>query len=121
MTAPSASYSTEDSAPREGDQVAPARTGQRSARRCARCSAVGTHYLTCPALRLPPGYRLSEAAHPGEPPFTGRLGPGSRSAAGRSAAGRPGGGPDHPDWPCPPRPLGVCRSRQVIGSSAYLV
>jgi len=100
MTAPSASYSTEDSAPREGDQRAPARTGRRSARRCARCSAVGTHYLTCPGLRLPPGYRLSEAAHPGEPPATGRPGPGSRPAAGR-----PGGGPDHPDWPCPPRQL----------------
>jgi hypothetical protein len=27
---------------------------------CTRCGAVGTHYLTCPSLRLPPGYRLSE-------------------------------------------------------------
>jgi hypothetical protein len=37
-------------------------------RRCARCGAVGTHYLTCPGLRLPAGYRLvdpteSEAEH----------------------------------------------------------
>ena len=45
-----------------------------------------------------PGYRLSEAGHPGEPPVTRRLGPGAQPAAGR-----PGGGPDHPDWPCPPR------------------
>ena len=29
-------------------------------RRCERCGAVGTHYLTCPALRLPPGYRISD-------------------------------------------------------------
>jgi hypothetical protein len=31
-------------------------------RRCARCGAVGTHYLTCPDLRLPPGFRLGEAS-----------------------------------------------------------
>ena len=31
-------------------------------RRCARCGAVGTHYLTCPGLRLPTGYRLFDAA-----------------------------------------------------------
>jgi hypothetical protein len=29
------------------------------ARQCARCGALGTHYLTCPSLRLPPGYRLA--------------------------------------------------------------
>jgi hypothetical protein len=39
--------------------------------------ALGTHYLTSPSLRLPPGYRL----------WPGRL----------------PGGPDHPDWPLPPR------------------
>jgi len=53
------------------------------ARQCARCGALGTHYLTCPSLRLPP--------RPGTGPVTG---------------GRPGrlcGGPDHPDWPLPPR------------------
>ena len=33
-------------------------------RRCARCGAVGTHYLTCPALRLPTGYRLFDASGP---------------------------------------------------------
>jgi hypothetical protein len=29
-------------------------------RQCARCGGVGTHYLTCPALRLPQGYRISD-------------------------------------------------------------
>jgi hypothetical protein len=47
------------------------------ARQCTRCGALGTHYLTCPSLRLPPGYRLWP--------------------------GRPRSGPDHPDWPLPPR------------------
>jgi hypothetical protein len=28
-------------------------------RQCGRCGAVGTHYLTCPDLRLPSGYRVS--------------------------------------------------------------
>lgn len=30
------------------------------ARQCTRCGAVGTHYLTCPVLQLPRGYRVSE-------------------------------------------------------------
>jgi hypothetical protein len=30
------------------------------ARQCTRCGALGTHYLTCPVLRLPLGYRFSE-------------------------------------------------------------
>ena len=41
----------------------PAKPGaleQLLARLCTRCGAVGTHYLTCPSLRLPPGYRLNE-------------------------------------------------------------
>jgi hypothetical protein len=29
-------------------------------RRCVRCGAVGTHYLTCPGLRLPAGYRFGD-------------------------------------------------------------
>jgi hypothetical protein len=29
-------------------------------RQCGRCGGVGTHYLTCPALRLPRGYRVSD-------------------------------------------------------------
>jgi len=30
-------------------------------RQCGRCGGVGTHYLTCPALKLPPGYRISDS------------------------------------------------------------
>jgi len=60
MTAQSTSYRIPDPAPRrEGPQGAPDRAGELSGRRCGRCGAVGTHYLTCPSLRLPPGYRLS--------------------------------------------------------------
>jgi hypothetical protein len=40
-------------------QDAPDRAPELSARQCARCGAISTHYLTCPGLRLPPGYRLS--------------------------------------------------------------
>jgi hypothetical protein len=61
MTRPSAPYRIPDSAsPREGPQVVPGRAPEL----CPRCGAVGTHYLTCPSLRLPAGYRLS--ADPGE-------------------------------------------------------
>ena len=31
----------------------------RAGEPCTRCGASGTHYLTCPSLRLPPGYRLT--------------------------------------------------------------
>ncbi len=43
----------------------PGALGQLLARLCVRCGAVGTHYLTCPGLRLPPGYRLTEDPGPG--------------------------------------------------------
>jgi hypothetical protein len=69
-------------------------TGELLAPLCTRCGAVGTHYLTCPGLRLPPGYRLSEDSWPGEP----GIGPGFRTDLGR-----PRSGPDHPDWPRRPR------------------
>jgi hypothetical protein len=42
----------------EGQEPGPAEPPER---RCARCGAVGTHYLTCPDLRLPSGYRLFDA------------------------------------------------------------
>jgi hypothetical protein len=74
----------------EGEGAA-GRAGEGEAPRCLRCGAVGTHYLTCPSLRLPPGYRF--AAEPGP-------------AAGPGLPAGPGGpcsGPDHPDWPLPPR------------------
>ncbi len=61
MTTQSAAYGILHPAPpREGSQVAPGLAGQLPTRQCRRCGAVGTHYLTCPGLRLPPGYRLSE-------------------------------------------------------------
>jgi len=116
VTAQTAPYSTDDPPPREGPRVAPGRAGSRSPWRCARCGAVGTHYLTCPGLRLPPGYRLSEARRPGAPSASGQAArdgqagwAGETARAGetgpgpRPVAGRPGGGPDHPDWPRPPR------------------
>ena len=43
---------------------------------CRRCVAVGTHYLTCPSLRLPPGSRLVQ-----ELTLTGS----GRAARGRGA------------------------------------
>jgi hypothetical protein len=45
----------------EGQEAVPAQPPER---RCARCGAVGTHYLTCPGLRLPTGYRLFDAPGP---------------------------------------------------------
>ncbi len=52
---------------------------------CARCGAVGTHYLTCSRLQLPSGYRFSDDDRPA------------------TASRRPSSGPDHPDWPRPPQ------------------
>jgi hypothetical protein len=43
----------------------PGALGQLLARLCMRRGAAGTHYLTCPGLRPPPGYRLSEDPGPG--------------------------------------------------------
>jgi len=45
--------------PRDRPQGAPGQAPGPPAAHCTRCGAVGTHYLTCPGLRLPPGYRLS--------------------------------------------------------------
>jgi hypothetical protein len=109
----------------------PARAGDP----CTRCGASGTHYLTCPTLRLPPGYRLSPDPAPrclcGLPAGTCAVcsrrwlswradqqagqRAGYRRAQDRAAPrptaglitggrqGRPRSGPDHPDWPLPPR------------------
>ena len=41
--------------------VAPTEAGELPGTQCARCGAFGTHYLTCPGLRLPSGYRLGDA------------------------------------------------------------
>jgi hypothetical protein len=81
-----------------------ASTQARELAQCSRCGAVGTHYLTCPSLRLPPGYRLSQdsmaqgAGDHGEQGITYR--PSLVSGRYRNAAP---GGPDHPDWPRRPR------------------
>ncbi len=45
---------------RDGSQLAPGHPDELLPRQCIRCGAVGTHYLTCPSLRLPSGYRLSD-------------------------------------------------------------
>jgi hypothetical protein len=42
-------------------EVARGRPGELPGRLCLRCGAFGTHYLTCPDLRLPSGYRLGDA------------------------------------------------------------
>ncbi|HEX5300280.1 MAG TPA: hypothetical protein VFW50_25110 [Streptosporangiaceae bacterium] len=44
------------SAPYEPDHI-----DEVPVRQCGRCGGVGTHYLTCPALKLPPGYRISDS------------------------------------------------------------
>ena len=63
MTRQSAPYGMADPAPLgEGPEVVSGRGSEPPGRQCPRCGAVGTHYLTCPALRLPSGYRLSDAS-----------------------------------------------------------
>ena len=58
-----------------------------AARQCIRCGALGTHYLTCPILRLPRGYRLSQdppserAGHRREQHITRRPAADGRSSA----------------------------------------
>ena len=52
--------------PAEGPEVTPPGAGDPPPRKqCARCGAVGTHFLTCPGLRLPSGYRLGGGPGPG--------------------------------------------------------
>jgi hypothetical protein len=65
-------------------------------RQCPGCGAVGTHYLTCASLRLPPGYRFSA-----DPELHG---PHLGASAPRPRSRPSSGGPDHPDWPRPPQP-----------------
>lgn len=61
MTRQSVPYRIPDPAPpRDGPQVEPGGAAGLPTRQCTRCGAIGTHYLTCPSLRLPPGYRPSE-------------------------------------------------------------
>jgi hypothetical protein len=91
---------------REGPQVAPRRARKRPGKRCVQCGAVGTHYLTCASLRLPPDYRLG--ADLGPERLRGLPAGNYASSAGPAVVcdhqpGRPGSGPDHPDWPHPPQ------------------
>jgi hypothetical protein len=44
----------------EAQDGAPDEVIEVPVRQCGRCGAVGTHYLTCPALRLPRGYRIAD-------------------------------------------------------------
>jgi hypothetical protein len=87
----------------DAPEAGPARADQL-AWPCTRCGAAGTHYLTCPSLRLPAGYRLSQDLGPdradghSERPGTGQ----ASRVSGPYRDGQPGG-PDHPDWPSPPR------------------
>jgi hypothetical protein len=74
------------------DEIATARAPDWPERRCTRCGAVGTHYLTCSRLRLPSGYQLSED------PDTHAAGQALPAVSRRSSSG-----PDHPDWPRPPQ------------------
>ena len=48
------------------------RITSESTRQCTGCGAVGTHYLTCPSLRLPPGYRVIEDPGPTNGSSAGR-------------------------------------------------
>ena len=67
MTSPSAPYHPQAAPRREGpprQEGTPLPEGAEEeaaeTRQCARCGGVGTHFLTCPALRLPRGYRISD-------------------------------------------------------------
>ena len=65
MTGQSVPYRIPDPAPlTAGPQDAARHAPELQAAQCTRCGALGTHYLTCPGLRLPPGYRLSADSAP---------------------------------------------------------
>jgi hypothetical protein len=71
---------------------------------CTRCGAVGTHYLTCPSLRLPAGHRLHEDLDPEGADHRGeRRGIDQASRISGGYRDSQPGGPDHPDWPHRPR------------------
>jgi hypothetical protein len=46
--------------PASEPEVVPDQPDELARGRCWRCGAVGTHYLTCPDLRLPSGFRFGE-------------------------------------------------------------
>jgi hypothetical protein len=59
VTSPSAPYELHPALLPEGTPEGPEEQVAET-RQCARCGGVSTHYLTCPALRLPQGYRISD-------------------------------------------------------------
>ena len=74
-----------------------------AARQCIRCGALCTHYLTCPILQLPRGYRLCE-----DPPLRARSPPGSNtSPAGQQQMAR-----------APPKRCTACRSDWALSGRA---
>jgi hypothetical protein len=75
----------------DGPEFPPGRVHEGAAWPCPKCSGVHIHYLTCPSLRLPPGHHFSA-----DPELRAEGFVLARSA--RSASG-----PNHPDWPDPPR------------------
>ena len=80
-------------------------------RQCTRCGALGTHYLTCPSLRLPPGTGSARAPPPDAcvacQPTGAECAPGCGWAGGPNS--RPGSAPSTAGsktalLPCPGRP-----------------
>ena len=62
MTAPTVPYRIPDPAQSpDAPRITPGQAPELPAGLCTRCGAIGTHYLTCPSLRLPSGYRLDAA------------------------------------------------------------
>ena len=57
---PEETFLPEETVLSEGPEGVPDEVSQVPVRQCGRCGAVGTHYLTCPGLRLPRGYRISD-------------------------------------------------------------
>jgi len=90
--------------PQERLAAAPTRARELPMWQCPRCAAISTHYLTCPSLRLPPGYHLSQDRGPERTGHRGqrRITPRPSLVPGRHWE-RPPSGPDHPDWRYPPQ------------------
>ncbi len=60
MTTAGPAGATTAAGPAAEPEVVPDQPDELARGRCWRCGAVGTHYLTCPDLRLPSGFRFGE-------------------------------------------------------------